>query len=212
MTSVSYEHCPATFRSQSLLLRHLPIHAADRQRFKCDQCGALLASHAGLEFNINIEFMSENARNARFVAKWCGTVQWVHIEQRRIRTIDSSSVTSVSCHSGRGNTWSRITAPRNAGAAMRLLNESSANAAQKHFHRTTVKNASKVHNGQEIECDQCDYISTSSTEHRRHVVKHSTEKAYRCNECGAVFSRHEVLAKHTCCIHARKSEKCPGCN
>ena len=45
-------------------------------------------------------------------------------------------------------------------------------------------------------CSQCDYVSSWTSDLRKHMKTHSGEKSYKCNQCDHAYSDPRTLRSH----------------
>lgn len=83
------------------------------------------------------------------------------------------------------------------------------------MNKRCLKTHMLLHNGQDICCDLCDYVTKKRTLLNRHkVTHHSTEKPFTCPKCSKQFKLRRALTVHLQVNHSEvpKSYKCEFCD
>jgi uncharacterized Zn-finger protein len=66
-----------------------------------------------------------------------------------------------------------------------------------HTHKGALQRHIRIHPSEKIyKCDVCGKVFSRKDSLQSHIRRHSGEKPYKCNDCGEAFSRKDSLQRH----------------
>ncbi|XP_074084433.1 PR domain zinc finger protein 5 isoform X4 [Macrotis lagotis] len=213
-------HCESSFASQEILAEHLQMlhqKPSEEKEFKCKNCGKKFPVKQALQRHVlhcvektsagdslktfrcsvcntslNSESSLEQHREAcrgdpQFICKaeGCG---------KRFRSKDALKKHKENIHAGNARKRLMCTVCSKKCSSSSILQE----------HR-------KVH--EIFECQECNKKFITPNQLKRHMITHSGERTFKCDQCDATFKRKDTLNVHIQVVHdGHKKYKCDLCD
>ncbi|CAC5381029.1 KRAB [Mytilus coruscus] len=182
------EHCEKSFRFLYALKEHEKTHN-EAKPFLCDDCGKGFALAKYLQKHKQRHTAPEvmdKVYNCRYCDK---TFDNLHEYQQHIRTHTDAEDRIFQCDQCPKRFFKQVMLAQTAKAYK------DPDTLRKHI-RFIHKTAEEDGNRKEYPCPFCDKVFYSNGHRKRHLIKHTGERPFKCEECGKGFTEKRSLQNH----------------
>ena len=187
----SCEHCPLSFKSATNLRAHQITHTGER-KYSCEICGKLFGYKTSL-----IQHIKLHEGQKSFACPHCHKkfTQKGNLEEHiRIHTGEKPFACTVCDRKFTTSSQWKMHEKRHKGEKPWQCPE----CPKAFLHKESFKAHTRRHKGEKpFGCDFCSKAFTEVWALKKHQRLHTGEKPYKCSDCGKAFSDCSNLNKHS---------------
>ena len=187
------DHCPLTFKSATNLRAHQITHTGER-KYSCEVCGKLFGYKTSLIQHIKLH---EGQNGKSFACPHCQKkfAQKGNLEEHiRIHTGEKPFACTVCDRKFTTSSQWKMHEKRHKGEKPWQCPQ----CPKAFLHKESFKAHTRRHKGEKpFGCSLCSKAFTEVWALKKHQRLHTGEKPYKCPDCGKAFSDCSNLSKHS---------------